>query len=241
MAKKSYEVLVDELTVHRKVGDLIDPVSGQVLGIQQGQGETFYKGEVIPEDNVSPILIEALENEDHPSHDSVVLKIKATTGDASQNLAVRLGLPFEGYDEMDEDAVMAAIVNLPSPTISRIKEYEGANEGRERILNYSVGFGESPEDRQLGNVGSQLDEEARDSVEKATARLTTREVPEEGLVQQGEGVTGIGVPEKPYGEKKEGEDSGKGMAGARRGRRARPKAGGGGGAQEPSTTKSGDE
>lgn len=225
MANKGYEVLVDQLTVHRMVGELVDPISGRVVGRQNGQGKTYFLGEVIPADAISPDYTEALEDEDHPAHESLSKKLKPVSADARQNVAQRLGVPFEGYDEMDEDEVLAAMRNLPSPTIQRIKEYEsGAGEGRERIVNYSIGFGESPTDRQEGLVSSDLDEDGRDESDKAVARLTTREVPEEGLVQPGEGITGTGDPAIPYGSGQEDEEE---KPKARRSRRKRTTSGSG--------------
>jgi hypothetical protein len=85
-------------------------------------------------------------------------------------------------------------VHLPSAVISRIKEYEtGRDDPRKRILGYSVGYAESNEDRQLGLAGSDIDEPEEG---KPTAELETRNANTGGLVQQGDGVTGIGVPAK---------------------------------------------
>lgn len=224
----AYEVLVDELTVHKQIAELTDPITGRVIGIQQGGGKTYFKGEVVPADAVSPFLVEALEDKNHPSYESVSRKLKASSGDSSENTALRLGLPFEGYEDMDEDAILASMVVLPSPTIQRIKEYERVNSARSRIMDYNIGFGESPEDRALGIVGSPLDVSNRDDSDKAVARLTTREVPKSGVVQQGEGITGIGVPDKPYGETKEAEEADDDDAprpNARKGRRPRGQAG----------------
>lgn len=212
----TYEVLVDELTVLRQTGELTDPISGRVIGIQQGQGKTYFKGEKIPEENVSPVLRDALEDSDSPLHETISKRLKKSSGDASENTAMRLGVPFAGFEDMDEDEVLAAMSSLPSATIQAIKQYEGQGQGRERIVNYSIGFGESPLDRQEGLVGSDLgdaDEEA------AVARLTTREVPEEGPVQPGEGITGTGDPQVPYGSAKEAEGDDK--PAARRSRRSR--------------------
>lgn len=218
MAKDSYEVLVDELTVLRQTGELTDPISGRVIGIQQGQGKTYFRGEVIPAEAVSPVLRDALDDSDNELHETVSKRLKKVSGDPSQNTGLRLGLPFAGYDDMSEEEILVAMSNLPSPTTQAIKEYESQNEGRERIVNYSIGFGESPIDRQEGLVGSELDEADED---KATAKLTTREVPEEGIVQPGEGITGTGDPQIPHGSIKASEEGDKPTA--RRSRRPRNK------------------
>lgn len=222
----AYKVLVDEYTVHKKVGELTDPITGRLLGIQQGSGKVYFKDELIPESAVSPLIVEALEDEDHPSHEYLAARLEKTSGDASQNTALRLGVPFAGYDDMDEEEVLAALVNLPSATIAAVKRYESENENRERIAQYNVGFGESPTDRQEGRKGSDLDEEGSGNEEKAVSDLTTREVPEEGLVQVGDGITGTGDPQIPHGSQKEDGD-GKKPAARRRSRRQRPAASGG--------------
>jgi hypothetical protein len=116
---------------------------------------------------------------------------------------------------------------LPSAAIQRIKEYEGERDDpRERITGYSVGFGESSIDRQEGKVSSDLQDTDES---KAAVRISTREVPEDGPVVPGEGVTGTGDPQLPYGAredaeggdvKKVGDIKGTGSA-RRRGRRDR--------------------
>jgi hypothetical protein len=202
----AYKVKVPELTIHRQVGELTDPITGRVIGIQQGQGKTWFKDEVVPADAISPLYLEALEDEDNPMHDAISRKLeKVGSGEEEQNVGLRLGLPFAGYDDMDEEEILNALRHLPSATIQVVKEYEATvGEGRERILSYSIGFGESLRDREEGLVGSDLDEEGRDE-NKAVARLTTREVPEEGQITHGEGITGTGEPAVPYGTEKAGE------------------------------------
>lgn len=243
MATETFTVLADEYTVHKAVGILTDPITGRELGIQQGSGKVYFKDEVIPASEVSPLLIEALDDEDHPSHDYVSARIARSEDAPRQNTAQRLGLPFAGYDEMDEDEIIAALRNLPSATIAAVKQYEKDNDGREKIVNYSVGFGESPGDRNEGIVGSQLDAAGRDASDKAVAKLTTREVGEDS-VQVGEGITGTGDPQIPHGSIKENaededdseaDDTEKPAAARRRSRRARPAASKSGGA-----TKKGD-
>lgn len=222
-----YEVLVPELTVHRKVGDLTDPITGRVIGYQQGQGKTYYKDEVIPAYAVSPAMIEALEDEDHESHEAVSKRIREVSSEPKSNTAKRLGLPFAGYDDMDEDEVLAAMRNLPSSAIQAVKAYESSEEGegRERILTYNLGFGESPIDRQEGRVSGDHQDGDED---KAVARLKTREVPEEGLVEPGEGITGTGDPEIPHGQAAKEEEEGSKPATRRRSRRTRSSGGSGG-------------
>jgi hypothetical protein len=222
MATKGYEVLVPELTVHREVATLRSPATGEVIGRQNGRGRVWFQGEVIPPDELSWDYIEALENEDNPIHRHVAAKLRPVSDEPRQSAEARLGVPFAGYDEMDEGAVLAAMGNLPSAAIQRIKEYEAMrDEPRERIVSYNVGFGESPVDRQEGRVSSDV---ADGDDSKAVRRLKTREVPEEGIVEPGEGITGTGDPIIPHGSSEEGEPK-SARAPKRRGRRQRQQGG----------------
>lgn len=234
MAGNVYEVLVPELTLHRAIGDITDPFTGDKVGVQNGMSETYFKGEKVPEENITPDVLDALNDSDHPSHDSVAKKLKKSTGDAETNTGVRLGLPFEGYDDMDEDDITAAMRVLPSAAQMRIKEYESQRDDpRERIVNYNIGFGESALERQEGKVSGDLveDGDERDTESKPTARLKTRTVPDDGPVEPGEGITGTGDPEKAYGAEADdepGDVKGTGVKRSRTGRRARqPKPSGG--------------
>jgi hypothetical protein len=214
-----YKVLVDEVTVHKTVAKLPQP-DGSVV-YQNGMGETFYRDEVIPDDKVAEDWRLALEAGEGPHYDSLSKVLEVTTGDEALAVGHRLGVPFAGYDDMDEDDVLSAMRMLPSAAIQRIKEYEGQrDEPRARITGYSVGFGESHSDRQEGKVGSDPQEGDPD---KAAQRINVREVPEEGPVKPGEGITGTGDPQMAYGTREE-KDKGdvKGTAPTRRrGRRDR--------------------
>lgn len=217
-----YKVLVDELTVHKTVSRLPQP-DGSVI-YQNGLGDTYYRGEVIPDDAIADDWREALQSGEGSFAEGLKSKLEVSSGDESSSSA-RLGVPFEGYDEMEEDDVLNAIRNLPSAAVNRVKEYEAQRDNpRERITQFNIGFGESPVDRQEGRVSSDLQDTNTD---KAAAQISTREVPEEGLVVPGEGITGTGDPQLAFGSRKakeEGEPAGdiKGTGRvARRGRRDR--------------------
>jgi hypothetical protein len=190
--EKVYEVLTDTLTIHRTTAEL-KSTDGTVTR-QNGMGKVYLKTELVPESLISKDYIDALENSDNPLHGIISKKLKLSSGDSKEDIARRLALPFEGFDIMTEDELFSAMTHLPSAAISKIKEYElGRSEPRQRIVNYSVGFGESGDDRQLGKTGSGM---AIATEGKPTSELETREVKEDGPVQQGDGVTGIGVPAK---------------------------------------------
>lgn len=187
-----YEVTSDTLTVHKMVAELKQEDGSTVR--QNGMGKVYLKGELIEASQISPDYIEALEDKDNPLHAHVSRKLKKATGDSKEDIARRLSLPFDGFDDMDEDQLYNAMVHLPSAVISRIKEYENnRDEPRQRIVGFSVGYGESNEDRQLGKAGSGLKEPTEG---KPSSELETRSTDTGGLVQQGDGVTGIGVPSK---------------------------------------------
>lgn len=206
-----YKVLVDELTVHRDLRELKNK-EGEVTGRQLGLGKVHLRGEVIPDGQVGQVYKDALEDEDHEANSWVSARLEKVSDDASEDLAARLGLPFEEYGEMDEDDIVAAMRHLPSGTIQRIKTFEAQqDEPRDKIVYYSIGFGTDPDARQEGRTrAATVENEDRAVAEedKATAKLTTRDVPEEGTVQHGEGYTGTGEGNRPYGAKKAQEAGG---------------------------------
>jgi hypothetical protein len=172
-----------------------------------------------------------LDDKDHELHEAVSRKLKKVSDEPGQNLEMHLGLPFDGYDDMETEDIVNAMRVLPSATVSRIKQYEESKEGRSEIVNYNVGFGEHPDARQ----NAELDVPEPDE-NKAVREITTREVPNSGPVRHGEGITGTGEPAVVPGTVKseaaeEEEDNSSGSKKtrapkARAGRRARtaPKA-----------------
>lgn len=231
MATTGYKVLKDELTVLRDVSTLRNPITNEVTGYVAGLGETYYFDEIIPPELVSTDYKNILDDPSNPGYASLSRKLEPVDEDAREDIGRRLGLPFDGYDDLTEDEVLGALAVLPSVTQQRIKQYEAQGENRYRIVNYNSGHGEAPGDRAAGLLGSQVDVEAREAAgNKAAAQLTTRHVPEQGPVQPGEGITGTGDPVIPYGSMSESsdddpegddDDQPKNAAAARRGRRPR--------------------
>lgn len=227
---KGYEVTgVEELTVLRTVSSLPQP-DGSVLH-QNGMGRTYLQGEVIPADMVAEDWKDALDSGEGPLYEALKDKLKPSSDDASENIAQRLGLPFEGYDDMEVDDIVSAMRVLPSATITKIQEYEGnRDDPRPEIVDYNIGYGESPLARQT----TELEETELDD-NKPVRRLKTRTIPEDGPVESGEGYTGSGDPQIPYGvtqDEEEGDENAKAAraakgrgnvaaAKARRGRRDR--------------------
>jgi len=218
MAKgKVVEVLVDEITIPKSVRTLTQD-DGNTY--HQQVGTTYFKGDKVPTDEVSPPVLEALEDSDHRNHDSLSKKLKLGSGDAHENLAVRLGLPFDGYDDMDEEDILDAMRVLPSPTVVAIQTYERQNENRDSIVTYNIGYGINNDDFVDGNVGS--DVEDGEGEDKAVSRIKTRRVTDTE-VEAGEGYTGTGDPQVPYGESEEDKPK---KSAKRRGRRTRSSSGG---------------
>jgi hypothetical protein len=214
-----YKVLVDEVTVLQTLAKLPQP-DGSVI-YQNGLGQTYYRDEIVPDDAIAEDWKEALDSGEGKLAESLSKRLEKTSDEAGPS-AQRLGVPFAGYDDMEEDDILNAMRALPSAAISRIKEYEASkDEPRERITGYNIGYGESAVDRQTGKVSGDLQDTDES---KASARLSTREVPEDGPVVPGEGITGTGDPQVAYGTKKADEGPGdiKGTGSrARRGRRDR--------------------
>jgi hypothetical protein len=229
MANKGYKVLVDELTVHKAVRPLTHPITGESMGWQQGAGETWFLDEVIPAESINPEWAEALDSgdEDNPLYSDLSKVLEPSSDEPALNEAYRMGLPFEGYDDMEEDDILAAMRVLPSPAVMRIKDWENTrgDDAREAITQFNIGFGEGPDDRQMGRVGQAEDEETDDN--KAVRRMQTRYAPEGEPLIHGEGITGTGEPPVEPGtaaakeEDDEGDDTPK--KSTRSGRRPRPK------------------
>lgn len=226
-----YEVLEDEVTVLRTTASL--PQADGSTVYQNGMGQTFLKGEIVADEHVAEDWKEALESGEGELYESLSRVLKKTSEDPKEDSPARLGLPFEGYDDMEPADVVAAMRVLPSATINRIKDYEATRgaDARAEIIDFNIGYGESPLARQTTELEDRTGEQDEN---KAVRVLTTREVPEDGPVVPGEGFTGTGDPDKPYGVEKaaeEGDDEavqqratskGRGnIADARRGRRTR--------------------
>ena len=222
-----YEVLVDELTIHKAVRELAHPITGEKIGYQQGAGETWFLGEVVPAEAMNPEWVEALDEGEGPLFDALSDKLKPSSDEPALNEAFRMGLPFEGYDDMDEDDILAAMRVLPSAAVMRMKDWEAAHEGRPDIVNYNIGYGESPDDRQSGRIAQSEDEETDDT--KPVRAMRTRTAEEGEPVIPGEGITGTGDPQVAPGTAAAAEAEEKSSGGARRasgggraGRRPRP-------------------
>jgi hypothetical protein len=195
-----YKVLVDEVTVHKTINKLPQPDGSYIY--QNGLGKTYFRDEVVPDEEMAEDWREALESGEGPMAEALAKRFEQSSDDTTAT-GRRLGAPFAGYDDMDEDDVLNAMRMLPSAAINRIKEYEEQrDEPRERITGYNIGYGESAVDRQEGRVSSDAQEGDPD---KAAQRVATREVPEEGPVVPGEGITGTGDPQVPYGSREDGE------------------------------------
>lgn len=200
---KGYEVIDhDEVTVHKTVSSLVQ-ADGSMFH-QNGMGRTYVLGEIVPPDEVAEDWKEALEkgDENDPLYRAVSAKLRPVGDEPAEDVAQRLGLPFVGYDEMDADDIVNAMRVFPSATIQKIKDYESRRDDpRHEIIDYNIGYGEHPDARQNAEIeDTDVDET------KAVRRLTTREVPEDGPVQRGEGVTGTGDPQTPYGVVKDAEE-----------------------------------
>jgi len=208
----NYEAVV-EVTVHKDVRPLINPMTGEPRGFQLGAGRTYPEGAVIAEENIASAWREVLSDPSHPVYETLSAKLKPVSDDPTDNLAA-FGEPFADYDEMEAEDVVQAMRVLPSATIQLIKVYEAGKENRPEIVNYNIGFGEHPTER------ATQPEEVEQDENKAVREMTTTEVTEDGI-ELGEGVTGSGMPQVPPGFKKRSAGETK-PAAQRRGRRARP-------------------
>lgn len=223
-----YEILVPEYTIQRDIRELTNK-HGEVTGRQLGLGKVYYQGEVVADSAVGQVYKDALDDEDHDSHEYVSERLREVSGaDLRENTQQRLGVPFAGYDGMDEDAIVTAMLHLPSALIQSIKKYEAEHgEGRDRIVQYNIAYQTDPKARAEGRTdgaGAQdEDSEGRANAasSKATADRVTREVTEEGEITHGEGITGTGEG-KIVVKKTDSDSDSKKVVRNRRGRRDRP-------------------
>jgi hypothetical protein len=207
MSITGYKVAVDEVTIHKAVRKIVHPITGEPLGHQNGNGETFFLDEVVAPEDISPDYLEALEDENHPLHATLTRKLVPVSDEPTLNEQYRLGLPFDGYDDMDEDEILAAMGVLPSAAVVRIVQWEQSHENRPRIAQWNIGYQETPLDRQEGNVPSAEPLEDVDNT-KPVRNLVTRAIPDDGPVRPGEGITGTGDPAILPGEHPERDDDG---------------------------------
>lgn len=220
-----FEVLVDELTIHRAVRELKHPITGEGMGWQQGNGETWFLGEVVPAEAINPEWVEALESGEGELYEALKDKLKPSSEEPAVSDAVRMGMPFEGYDDMDEEDILAAMRVLPSAAVIRIQEWEKAHEGRDNITQFNIGYGVSPNDYQEGKVPGGSDEAEQDE-SKPVRAIRTRKVEEGEPTVPGEGITGTGDPQIEPGtaarEEAKESDEEPAPAARRAGRRPRP-------------------
>lgn len=199
-----YEVTCPELSVLKAVGEFRDPVTGEVFSYDH-KARTYYEGEVVPDDNVSPVIRMALDeaNEGNPTyvHLSGKLKKLGDTEEARLDIARRLGLPYESYEDLSEDEVLDSFKLLSSPLISAVKEYEARNEGRARILEYDAGRREGVDERVSGKANAEPTEA---DTTKSVGEIQTRSVGIHGdnTVTPGEGYTGSDPKRTPKAAKK---------------------------------------
>ena len=222
MANTGFKVLVDELTVHKAVRQLNHPITGEPMGWQQGAGETWFLDEVIPPEQMNPEWVEALESGEGEMYEALSTKLEPSSDEPALNEQFRMGLPFEGYDDMDEEDILAAMRVLPSAAVQRMKDWEATkgDDAREAIVDFNIGYGESPDDRQSGRLSPGESDEVDDT--KPVRAIQTRDGSEEGEpVVHGEGVTGTGEPQVAHGTAAK-KSAKRAAGGGRAGRRPRP-------------------
>jgi len=151
---------------------------------------TYYNGEIIPNEKISPVVIEKLKSTDE--NDKAAQRLQKVLVEVDENgesldLKRRLGVPFEGYDDMEEDDIVAALHFLPGEAVQAVKDYEATRETpRYKVTSFNVGRRDNNFERVAGDpVRSSVRQDAAEG--KASAALVTREVGED-TVQVGEGL-----------------------------------------------------
>lgn len=178
----SYKVLVPELNVPYSIGVLRD-IYGNEVG-HSHVNETYFEGDVISADKVSPVVQELVERGDLEG------RLEKVSEEPKLGLEHRLREAGK-YADLNVDEVRALFNVLPSDAVQAIKEYEAEHgQNRPEIVEYDIGRGEAFLDRALGTIGSPR----QDAEEGATAEFVTREVGESDF-RFGRGPIGDGQPD----------------------------------------------
>lgn len=153
-----------EVQVLKSLGSLKD-VNGNFLAYDH-VNVTYQPGQVIPADDVSPVVIEKLE-----SGDEYTNSLLEFAGDGDESPGPQE--PFEGYSELSTEEVVRALATLPGVTVEKVREYEAANQNRADVVNYNYGFRESPAERYTGQVQpAPSDPVEKPAVERVATRVT---------------------------------------------------------------------
>lgn len=231
-----YKVIADEVTVLEAIAEFRDPLTGEVTAYDH-RANTYLKGEVVPDNKVSPLIVQALEEADDENPTYAHLKnLLEKEGDGNAEIldvTRRLGLPFDDYDSLSEEEVLNTLRVLSGPLVQAVKEYEAANAGRREILEYNAGTREGVLDRVEGKV---IVSDRQDAAEdKPTTDIQTRSV--EGTeITPGEGFTGSDTARERGKAARESKARGSGESTRRAARRSR---GGGSEAQNPDSSRDG--
>lgn len=165
-------------------------INGNVVGYDH-INHVYYNDEIIPDEKVSPVIKELLEDNDENNVRAKRLRDRLVAVDENGerlDLKRRLGIPFEGYDDMDEDEIVAALHFLPGQTVQAVKDYEATKENRYKITSFNAGTRDNNFERVVGDpVKSSQRQDAEEK--SATSELVTREVDvDAGTVVEGEGL-----------------------------------------------------
>lgn len=160
--------------------------AGNVTGYEH-QSVPYYDGETVPRGEISPVILDALDeaDENNPIYAGLKDRLVPADGESAVNTQIRLGVPFADYDALSEDEVVDALRLLSGPVIAAVKEHEFNGLKREKILLYNAGTREGVTDRIEGNLSADL----APADPKPTATRVTRAVGESS-VEPGEGWTG---------------------------------------------------
>lgn len=189
MADKQYHVSEDvpALLVPKAIAEL-DDGTGNIR--YEHQNVTYYATETVPREEISPEILAALDEADENNRIYAVLKDKLVEGAGNSVLETRLGTPFAGYDDLDEDQIIELFRVLPGETVAVAKEYEARNKGRAKVLSYNSGTREGATDRLEGNLSADRD----DPEVKPVSERVTREVDGNKVVL---GDPGLGAGDHP--------------------------------------------
>jgi hypothetical protein len=205
----NYKVLVPELSVPASIGELRD-IYGNVIG-HSHVNQTYFEGDVLSEDQVSPVVQEAVERGELDG------RLEVVSEEPGPNLSARLR-EAENYADLSVDEVRSLFAVLPSDAIQAIKEYEAEyGQNRPEIVEYDIGRGEAFTDRLLGKVGSDHQDADED---KPVSDIVSREVGEDDFRFPETAGLGDGQPDREPGTTEDPDTTEKERAGGDGGKKA---------------------
>lgn len=139
-----YEVIAESANILQVEGEVTGR-NGETL--YQNKSTLFYKGEILDEGEISPVVVELYDDEEKGTLTRKVLRRINEAAASSKEVVEKVKKetpkipePIKGYDDMSVSDILDHLDNLDKDAreleTKVFKDYESANKGRKTILNY---------------------------------------------------------------------------------------------------------